>query len=276
MAYENFKAKVWSSKIQQELPKLTVFEGDCDYQFEGDVKKGHSVKIIGVARPTIGDYTGQPIGNPEVIPDTAILMPIDQAKYFNFMVDDLDKAQAIEGQFAALLESSTRAMAEERDRYIAKICAEDTGVTKESYTIDSKTAAKQAVDGALVHLMDEGVSMSSQNVTIYLSPKAFLHFADYVMDTRTQNDTAMQTGVLGRYMGCNVKMSNNFYSDGFEDYLFVKTDKAVAFASGIDQVEAYRPQTLFCDAVRGLNTYGGRVIRPKELYIIKASYEGGA
>ncbi len=276
MAYENFKAKVWSSKIQQELPKLTVFEGDCDYQFEGEVKKGHSVKIIGVAKPTIGDYTGQSIGSPEVIPDTAILMPIDQAKYFNFMVDDLDKAQAVEGQFAALLESSTRAMAEQRDKYIARLCSVDSGATSADFTISDKASAKVAIDTALVHLMDQGVSMSSQKVTIYLTPRAFMYFADYVMDTRTQNDTAMQTGVLGRYMGCNVKMSNNFYNDGSADYMFVKTDKAVAFASGIDQVEAYRPQNLFCDAVRGLNTYGGRVVRPKELYVIKGTYDGEA
>ncbi|MBQ8670863.1 MAG: hypothetical protein IJ508_06455, partial [Oscillospiraceae bacterium] len=165
-----------------------------------------------------------------------------------------------------------RALAEERDKYIAQMCALDAGATSASLAITDKASVKNAVDEALVKLMSEGVSLSSDNVTIFLSPKAFLLFADYVMDTRTQNDEALQTGVLGRYMGCNVKMSNNFYNDGTDDYLIVKTDKAVAFASGLDQMEAYRPQNLFSDAVRGLNTFGGRVVRPKELYIIKAHY----
>ena len=273
MAYENFKPTVWSTKIQLEMPKFTVFENECNYQFEGEVKKGRSVKIIGVGRPTIGDYTGQSIGTPEVIPDTAILMPIDQAKYFNFMVDDVDAAQAIDGQMEALLEGSIRALAEERDKYIAKLCALESGACSASLAITDKASVKQAVDAALVKLMSEGVNLSSDNVTIFLSPKAFLYFADYVLDTRTQNDKALETGVLGRYMGCNVKMSNNFYNDGTDDYMIVKTDKAVAFASGLDQMEAYRPQNLFCDAVRGLNTFGGRVVRPKEMYIIKAHYE---
>jgi len=272
MAYENFKPLVWSAKIQMEMPKFTVFENECNYQFLGDVKKGRSVKIIGIGRPTIGDYTGQSIGEPETVPDTAILMNIDQAKYFNFMVDDVDAAQSCDGQMEALLEGSIRALAEERDKYIAQMCALDAGATSASLAITDKASVKNAVDEALVKLMSEGVSLSSDNVTIFLSPKAFLLFADYVMDTRTQNDEALQTGVLGRYMGCNVKMSNNFYNDGTDDYLIVKTDKAVAFASGLDQMEAYRPQNLFSDAVRGLNTFGGRVVRPKELYIIKAHY----
>ena len=41
-------------------------------------------------------------------------------------------------------------------------------------------------------------------------------------------------------------------------------------ASAIDKVEAYRPQNLFSDAVKGLNLYGAKVIRPKELYVLKA------
>jgi len=272
MAYENFKPKVWSARIQLELPKFTVFENECNYQFDGEVKKGRSVKILGVGRPTIGDYTGDSIGTPEVIPDTAILMPIDQAKYFNFMVDDVDAAQAADGQMDALLEGSIRALAEERDKYIARLCAQDCGASSGSLAITDKLSVKAAVDSALVQLMSQGVSLGSDRVTVYLSPKAFLYFADYVLDTRTQNDAALQSGVLGRYMGCSVKMSNNFYNDGTDDHLFVKTDKAVAFASGLDQLKAYRPQNLFSDAVRGLNTFGGRVVRPKELYVIRAHY----
>jgi len=272
MAYENFKPKVWSARIQLELPKFTVFENECNYQFDGEVKKGRSVKILGVGRPTIGDYTGDSIGTPEVIPDTAILMPIDQAKYFNFMVDDVDAAQAADGQMDAALEGSIRALAEERDKYIARLCAQDCGASSGSLAITDKLSVKAAVDSALVQLMSQGVSLGSDRVTVYLSPKAFLYFADYVLDTRTQNDAALQSGVLGRYMGCSVKMSNNFYNDGTDDHLFVKTDKAVAFASGLDQLKAYRPQNLFSDAVRGLNTFGGRVVRPKELYVIRAHY----
>ena len=47
MAYANFKPLVWSKKIQHDLPKFTVFENDCDYQFSGEAGKGKTVKNSG-------------------------------------------------------------------------------------------------------------------------------------------------------------------------------------------------------------------------------------
>ena len=68
MAYNNFKPTVWSKHIQRELEKATVLQEDCNTEFEGEAKKGERVKILGVARPTIGTYTGQDIGAPEDVP----------------------------------------------------------------------------------------------------------------------------------------------------------------------------------------------------------------
>ncbi len=50
----------------------------------------------------------------------------------------------------------------------------------------------------------------------------------------------------------------------------IRTKKAIAAASGIEQTEAFRPETLFSDAIKGLHCYGAKVIRPKELYVILA------
>ena len=43
-----------------------------------------------------------------------------------------------------------------------------------------------------------------------------------------------------------------------------------AHAGQINETEAYRPEGLFKDAVKGLDTYGAKVVRPKELYVVKA------
>ena len=269
MAYANFKPLVWSKKIQHDLPKFTVFESDCDYRFSGEAKKGKTVKILGVSRPTIGDYTGQDIGKPEIIPDTAVTLPIDQAKFFNFMVDDVDAAQSVDGLMSALLEESTRAMAEQRDIYIASLVKE----AGQCVSVDSITTpenAKDAIDEALTLLWKNGVSQKD-DVTVYLNPVTYMLFQDYVTQLKTNNDATLANGLLGCYAGAKIKMSNNFYKDGNKEYMFVKTSKAIAFCGGIDEVEAYRPEGLFCDAVKGLNTFGGKIIRPKELVVIKAS-----
>ena len=36
------------------------------------------------------------------------------------------------------------------------------------------------------------------------------------------------------------------------------------------RVEPYRPEKQFGDAVKVLDTYGAKVVRPKEIYVIKA------
>ena len=263
MAYNNFKPTIWSKHIQHELAKYTIFEGGCNYQFSGDVGKGKTVNILGVTAPTIGDYTGADIGAPETQPGTIQTLLIDQAKFFNFIVDDVDEAQSIEGLMPALMEEATRKMAETRDKFIAKTIAENTDAFPVTQAITSKANAKAAVDKALTKLWEEGAVNSK--ITIYLNPAAYMYLADYMVEEKTDNDKLMATGNIKKYMGADVKMSNNFH----DDTLFVMTDKAVAFKGCIESVEAYRPEGLFADAIKGLNTFGCKVVRPKELVLIK-------
>ena len=54
MSYANFIPTVWNEGIMRELERLCVFSEDCNRQYEGDVKKkGESVAILGVGKPTI-------------------------------------------------------------------------------------------------------------------------------------------------------------------------------------------------------------------------------
>ena len=80
----------------------------------------------------------------------------------------------------------------------------------------------------------------------------------------------VKKGIIGMYNGAPVKLSNNLYNDGTDDYMMIKTKKAIAFAGQIEKTEAYRPHNLFADALKGLDVYGAKVVRPKELYVIRA------
>ena len=54
MAYQNFIPTVWNEGIERELERLCVFVEDCNRKYEGAVKKkGESVTILGVGKPTI-------------------------------------------------------------------------------------------------------------------------------------------------------------------------------------------------------------------------------
>ena len=95
MAFSNFKSVIWSKFIQTELEKKCRLVEDCWTQFEGEAKQGARVKIIGVGAPDIFDYVpGNGIPAPVAVEGTSIHLDIDQAKAFNFMIDDIDKAQS--------------------------------------------------------------------------------------------------------------------------------------------------------------------------------------
>jgi hypothetical protein len=80
----------------------------------------------------------------------------------------------------------------------------------------------------------------------------------------------VKKGIVGMYNGAMVKLSNNLAKNGSDDCMVIRTKKAIAFAHGIDKLEPYRPEKQFGDAIKVLDTYGAKIVRPKELYVIKA------
>jgi hypothetical protein len=92
-------------------------------------------------------------------------------------------------------------------------------------------------------------------------------FKDNLVELKTNNDKLLEKGIISMYDGCYVRPSNNLHVADGNYYCMVRTHDAIAFASGIDKVEAYRPHDSFEDAVKGLNTYGAKIVRPKELSV---------
>lgn len=268
MSYANFKKTIWSKYIQTELPKFTVFKNDCDFTFEGEAKKGERVKILGIAAPTIGTYTpGVSIGNPETPADSSAYLTIDQYKFFNYAIEDIDKAQT-NGIMPALSSEATRALAEVEDSFCAEQIAKGAGYKKASSSVTSEAAAVAVIDALFVKLWEKGVS-AKDKVTIYVTPWFYNLFKGKLISLHTDNDKIITTGLVGAYNNANVKISNNIYNDGTDDHIIVKTSKGFAFANGINEVEAYRPDGLFCDAIKGLDTFGGKAVRPEQIAVAK-------
>lgn len=268
MAYSNFKPIVWSQFIQRELDKKCRLVEDCWKQFEGEARHGKQVKILGIGSPTIGTYDGTSIGTPETVDDTVVTLDINQAKFFNFMVDDVDKAQSVPGLMETLIREATAKMAQTRDSYVASLAASAT-YASDSTEISTAAQAKAALDTALLALRENDVDLEDE-VVIEVAPFFYQLLRDNLIALKTDNDDLIAHGIVGMYDNCKVKLSNNLYNDTTDTYMMVRTKRAIAFAGAVDQIEAYRPETLFSDAMKGLNVYGAKIVRPKELYVIKA------
>lgn len=270
MSYANFKPRFWAKEIQHELERKCILVPDCNTKFEGQVRKGESVKILGVGPVTIGDYVpGVPIGMPEQPADTSVFLSINQAKFFNFSIDDIDKAQTLPGLMDAYLKEATRGMRVERDKYVGMIAALGAGAINKA-TITTAAQAKKAVDEGIDWLRANDVAIDDE-IILAVNPYFYRLLRDYLVEAKTSNDTLLKNGVIGSYDGVTVKLTNNLYTDGDGySYPFLRTPESVAFAGGIDKVEAYNPEQQFEDAIKGLNTYDSKVLRPKEVYAIGA------
>jgi hypothetical protein len=159
-------------------------------------------------------------------------------------------------------------MALERDKYVATM-ALNAGTTSSAVTaVDSAADAKTAIDTGILALRENDVD-STMDVVIEIPWFVYNYLRDNLVELKTNNDELLKKGIISMYDGCYVRPTNNLYVDGTDYYAMIRTREAIAFASGIDKVEAYRPETLFSDAIKGLNTFGAKVVRPKELYAMR-------
>ena len=71
------------------------------------------------------------------------------------------------------------------------------------------------------------------------------------------------------YDDFNVIMSNNMAKDSSVAYCCVRGKKAIAFAGQINEVEALRAEKRFKDIIRGLDTFGAKVIDEDRIQVIK-------
>lgn len=266
----NFKPTFWSKYCQTELKKDLVLANWCDYKYQGEVKGGARLKIVGASRPTIQTYKPGTDLQIEKLGDNAQYLDIDQFKAFAFEVDDVDRAQSQEGYLETEFDEAKTALAEDADKFVGGLAKGALANMKSASTdISEESSPLKTVDAALVQLYKNNVStktelaadLNAEHITLIRSKLATLF---------TDNVEYIKRGAVGKYSNCYLRMSNNLYNDGTDDYEMIRTKKAIAFANAVEKVEKCRPSARFSDVIKGLHVYGAKLARPKELYVIKA------
>lgn len=269
----NFKQTVWSAKIQHQLETITSLKDHCDFQFEGEVKQAERIKILGVNRPTIRTYIpGTPLVR-EGGTDNSQFLDIDQFKYFDFEVDDVEKAQAKPGLIENLSKEATLGLSEEADKYVASL----TATNKNDLASAPSTDISEEADGGIA-LIETGFKTLYENnckITdtyhLELTPEWYTHLRPSIIELDTNNSELIKKGYVGKYGNALISIENLLatWNDGSRDckLAMLRTNKAIAFAGQIDKVEAYRPQDAFSDAIKGLYVFGAKIVRPEQIYL---------
>jgi uncharacterized protein (DUF2147 family) len=270
MAVTNFIQTIWSKKILEDLEIACKLVDNCWREYEGDCKYAGSVKILGIGDVTIGDYTKTDIDIKEVN-DKGQLLTIDQAKYFAFVFDDVDKAQSVPGLMEGTRKEGIHQLAVARDSFVANLIKSATNVT--TATALTPEAVKQAIDDAIVELKERNFD---EEAVIELSPKGAKAFKNSLTILSTDNPEYIKKGVIGYYDCYKVIESNNMAKDSSHAYCCVRGKKAIAFVGQLEKVEAMPMERRFGDLVKGLDVYGGKVIDEDRIQVVKIPLTVGA
>lgn len=276
MSLDNFIPAIWSARLLENLNNAHVYANLCNRDYEGEITgMGDTVKINSIGHVTIGNYTkNTDISAAETLTDAQTTLIIDAAHYFNFQVDDIDKVQTKPQVMNAAMQDASWGLADKVDTVLAglhtsvpaanKIGADGAsaklglvltaGSTMYDYLIDLKTI----LDDNNCPQVGRWVVLPNWAEGAMLKDDRFVNSTDAGNQIRTN-------GFIGRAAGFDIYKSNNVTNDAQT----VKTYRVLAghpmawsLAEQITQVEAYRPQLRFADAVKGLLVYGKKVVRP--------------
>ena len=272
-AYQNFIPALWSARLLANLDKTFVYPMCVNRDYEGEIKNlGDTVKINQIGDVTVGDYTGD-VGDPEELPSTQTTLTIDQAKYFNFKVSDIEKVQANVNLVDKAMERASVAIGDVIDQYIASF-VKDAKITVGSASAPvALTTPAQAYD----QLVDLKVALNKKNVPkmdrFVVVPPEFVGLLEKDdRFTKYSDKDVLANGVVGKVAGFDVRESNNVPVKSGVYNILAGTSMAISYAGQIVKIENYRPEKSFSDAVKGLYVYGAKTVLPDAICNLTAKF----
>lgn len=281
MAITTFIPKLWSARLLYALEKSHVATNLVNRNYEGQISnQGDTVHINSIGAVTVKDYVkNTDMDAPETLATTDQTLVIDQAKAFNFQVDDVDRVQAAGELIDTAMGRAAYALADVSDAYLLSVIAAGA----DSGNVIGAASGPIALTAANVYenivklrtkLDKANVPTSGRSIVIPPDVYALLlndttHFS---LAQAVTKDNVVINGMVGRIAGFDVYMSNNIKTgtgtDGGHTPYFEVTAQipdACTFAEQIVKTEAYRMEKRFADGVKGLHVYGAKVTSGKAI-----------
>jgi P22 coat protein - gene protein 5 len=266
VALTQVQGSIWSAKLLMALQKNlviaqpTVVNGDYQVEISAD---GKEALIHGLLDVTVQNYSKYTALTIEQLTDSRQTFPIDQQKAFAFQVDDIDEVQSKPDVVAAATNQAAYQLAEAADAYVAGLYGGGTSIGA-ALTITTTNVftriltAKTMLDKANVPQDGRFLILSPDMLEFLLQNTPYQTAAESVLN-----------GSVARFLGFDVMVSNNIVKTGTSPtevhHALAGSNIAWTFASQIQGIESVRRHDMFVDVVKGLYTYGAKVVRSTAL-----------
>ena len=271
MSVDRFVPSLWAATLLENLNDAHVAVNLCNRNYEGDISQsGDTVRITSIGRVTIDNYVKNSTSiSPETLDDSQQVLTIDQAKYFAFQVDDVDARQVRDD--GALMDVAMRdaawGLGDAADTSVLS-AMQSQGATGNA--LGALTIGTSNVD-AYENIVDLAVKLDENNVPRQgrwcIIPPWYHGWlqknANFVSYGTQANREDLENGIIGAAAGMRIVVSNNLPSASTgRNYVIAGHEMGVTYAEQINSVEAYRQESAFSDAVKGLHLYGYKITRP--------------
>lgn len=274
MATTKFIPEIWSARILEHLDKALVYGDLFNRDYEGDITgPGDTVHIGMVSDVTIKTYTKDAdIAAPDAVSATDQALKVDQSKYFNIAIDDVDKVQSALNLLDSATSQAGKGFAVETDKYLgALLASKGTAINgTDAVTTITKDNAYQTLVNMKTALDKADCPQDGRVVVVPPEFEGFMLLDPRFVQVGTDaSNDRLESGTVYKAAGFTVKVSNNCPTGEGTDTaktaytdIVATTPVAGTFAEQILKTEAYRPDNRFADAVKGLHVYGAAVTRP--------------
>ena len=293
MSIVNAIPQVWAANILRALNTLLVYGNPAiiNTDYDGDIAaQGDTVKITTLGDVTVKDYSRDAdIEAPEALTDAQLTLTIDQQKYFNFAVDDIDKRQAIPGLMDEASRRAAYGLRKSTDSFIASHFTDIAAGNFSGSDASPEKVKTAGVESAYNSIIDLGVLLDATDTPedsrfVVVPPwmvgylEKDLRFIGYgTAPNRKMLEEGLApttNGLVGRAGGFDVYQSNQVPNTEGKKYKIIAGHKmAWSFADQLVETVAFRPERRFADALKGLHVYGAKVVRPSNLACLVANNE---
>ena len=277
----SFIPTVWAARLLSALEKSLIYgqANVCNRAYEGEVRSyGNTVKIASIGDVTVSDYTKDTdIDPPASLTDSDQTLLIDQQKYFHFVVDSVDRAQQNVNVLDEAIRRAAYSLKDVADQYLAGLM--DSAVPVGNMIGSLVTPKIPTKDDAYEYLVDLGTVLDEKNVPTFgrfaVVPAWFhgllLKDDRFVRSGTTMGDRRLMNGEAGEAAGFTILKSNNVPNTSGAKYRIIAGhSSATTYVEQVLDLQSYKPEKRFGDAVKGLHVYGGKVIRATSLACLVA------
>ena len=290
-ALSDFIPNIWTARFLMNLEENLVWGSLVNRNYEGEISAyGDTVKIPEMTSDiTLADYAeNTDIADPELVNGSTRDFTIDRQRYFNLYVDDVNRAQSRPDLMSEAMRKAGIRTAYDVDTYIAGKFVKSLAGTRRVEAADN-TGAKQLQGVIDLKKMMTEAKIPLGGRWLVVPPTFIARLESYLLTNPTAAlftpataDEAMRNGYAGMLMGFRLLVSNRVPDEdsteanpfggldnpdgrgGATSYECIagQGNDVVTFAQQIAQIEAYRPEKRFGDAVKGLYVYGADRITP--------------